>query len=284
MLRAFLWIFTFLFLVTTTDVNANSCSPTNYNIIVKGGSSLPNDEIISRHNVTSSDVMLGCHTHCQDEEKCVGFNYRTTKNVENCQLTNVTINRANSNQGDWILMHDDDAVCCREEVIICHNGESFRHDNGCKNALGIENGYICDDQITASSEWSTKNRAANARLNFTPRDGRTGAWSSRDKDLHQWLQVDFRRLTQITAISTQGRVDNKKTQFVMSYSVSFSKDGDFFQVYKTEQTEKKFQGNNDSSSIVHQLLIPPISARFIRLRPTAWNDHISMRVEFYGCS
>ncbi|XP_028416056.1 uncharacterized protein LOC114539640 isoform X1 [Dendronephthya gigantea] len=74
------------------------------------GLSLPSDEIISRHNVTSSVVMLGCHTHCEDEEKCVGFNYRTTKNVENCQLTNVTNNRENLKRGDWILMRNAEAV------------------------------------------------------------------------------------------------------------------------------------------------------------------------------
>ena len=30
-------------------------------------------------------------------------------------------------------------------------------------------------------------------------------------------------------------------------------------------------------------LNPPIKARYIRFRPTAWHQHISMRVELYGC-
>ena len=54
--------------------------------------------------------MLGCHIHCKGEKECVGFNYRTKRNVENCQLTNVTENRENSNKGDWILMRDSEAV------------------------------------------------------------------------------------------------------------------------------------------------------------------------------
>ncbi|XP_028406455.1 uncharacterized protein LOC114528944 [Dendronephthya gigantea] len=99
-----------ILLLTTANVKASNCSPTNYDIILKGGSSLPSDEIISRHNVSSSVVMLGCHTHCKEEEKCVGFNYRTTKDVENCQLTNVTNNRGNSKKGHWILMRDAEAV------------------------------------------------------------------------------------------------------------------------------------------------------------------------------
>ncbi|XP_028406453.1 uncharacterized protein LOC114528942 [Dendronephthya gigantea] len=99
-----------LLLLKTANINANSCSPKNYDVVREGGSSLPSGEIISRHNVTSSVVMLECHTHCKDDEKCVGFNYRTTKNVENCQLTNVTNNRGDSNKRDWILPWDAEEI------------------------------------------------------------------------------------------------------------------------------------------------------------------------------
>ncbi|XP_028406449.1 uncharacterized protein LOC114528938 [Dendronephthya gigantea] len=54
--------------------------------------------------------MFECYTLCNGEENCVGFNYRTTQNIENCQLTNVTNNRGNSKKGDWILMRLDIAV------------------------------------------------------------------------------------------------------------------------------------------------------------------------------
>ena len=46
---------------------------------------------------------------------------------------------------------------------------------------------------------------------------------------------------------------------------------------------KEFTGNSDENSIVSHDLIPPIRARYIRFRPTAWHQHISMRVELYGC-
>ncbi|XP_028411628.1 contactin-associated protein-like 5 [Dendronephthya gigantea] len=147
--------------------------------------------------------------------------------------------------------------------------------------LGMENGNITDRQITAFSEWRTDHGAANGRLNFTPRDGRKGAWSSRNKDLNQWLQVDFQRSTLVTGISTQGR--NGYNQFVKSYTVSSSQDGKIFQHFLENGAVKEFQGNTDGYSIVHHTVIPHISARFIRIHPTAWNVHISMRVEFYGC-
>ena len=115
-------------------ISANKCSQTRYDTIIRGesslhdysfqlkldifhqqisflgGPSLPVDEIVSRHNVTSSDVMLGCHSHCEGETKCVGFNYRTTKNVENCQLINVTKKKEETKTGEWILMQKVEAV------------------------------------------------------------------------------------------------------------------------------------------------------------------------------
>ena len=45
-----------------------------------------------------------------------------------------------------------------------------------------------------------------------------------------------------------------------------------------------FYGNQDSDTVVKNVLIPPITARYIRLMPVEWHNHISMRVEIYGCS
>ncbi|XP_028411638.1 EGF-like repeat and discoidin I-like domain-containing protein 3 [Dendronephthya gigantea] len=189
-------------------------------------------------------------------------------------ITNVSKNLLEPNSSyDYVFIHnpkkDYNASC-----II---------PKECKMALGMENGDITDKQITASSEWKTDHGAANGRLNFTPRDGRTGAWSSGRNDVNQWLQVDFQRSALVTGISTQGR--NGLNQFVKSYTVSSSQDGENFQHFLENGTFKfkEFQGNTDKNSIVHHTVIPHISARFIRIHPTAWNNHISMRVEFYGC-
>ena len=46
---------------------------------------------------------------------------------------------------------------------------------------------------------------------------------------------------------------------------------------------KVFKGNKDRDSIVYHEINPPIQARYIRLRPTAWYHHISLRMELYGC-
>ena len=45
-----------------------------------------------------------------------------------------------------------------------------------------------------------------------------------------------------------------------------------------------FTGNRDQNSIVHHGLYPNIKAYIIRVHPWGWYRHISMRVEFYGCT
>lgn len=47
---------------------------------------------------------------------------------------------------------------------------------------------------------------------------------------------------------------------------------------------QEFAGNTDSNTIAYHELKSPIRARYIRFRPTAWNGHITMRVELYGCT
>ncbi|XP_028411992.1 lactadherin-like [Dendronephthya gigantea] len=165
------------------------------------------------------------------------------------------------------------------QCLKCYEGE--RCENVRTEALGMEDGGILDSQITASSNWNNNHRGANGRLNFTPHSGRTGAWSALSNDINQWLQVNFQRLALIAGISTQGRSDYN--QFVRSYTISFSKTGGYFTYYTQREATKEFQGNSDQNTIVHRKVIPPISARFVRLHPTTWQNHISMRVEFYGC-
>ena len=48
-------------------------------------------------------------------------------------------------------------------------------------------------------------------------------------------------------------------------------------------TIQDFTGNKDKDTVVYHVLNPPIRARYIRFRPEDWYEHISMRVELYGC-
>ncbi|CAB4003226.1 Hypothetical predicted protein, partial [Paramuricea clavata] len=149
--------------------------------------------------------------------------------------------------------------------------------------LGMRNGLISDSQISASSQWDSNHSPSNSRLFYAPHNGRTGAWSSKTNDINQWLQIDFKQLTAIVGVNTQGRAGN--TEFVKSYTLSYRQDGLSFQAYKPHGLlkAKVFNSNTDIDSVVHHSLPKAITARYIRVHPKTWHGHISMRVEFHGC-
>ena len=106
----------------------------------------------------------------------------------------------------------------------------------CKQALGMKSGDIYDRQISASSEWDSNHAAIQGRLFFLAGSGKQGAWSAKQNNLDQWLQIDLLdQITKVTAVSTQGR--NSASQWVTKYKLQYSVDGVKFQYY-TEVGEK----------------------------------------------
>ncbi|RMX52485.1 hypothetical protein pdam_00013777, partial [Pocillopora damicornis] len=147
----------------------------------------------------------------------------------------------------------------------------------CNSPLGLQSEDIPNSDITASSEWAANHGPSNARLNRPASGGRTGAWSARANNMGQWIQANLRQLTRVTKVAIQGRQDHP--QWVTAFKISYSLNGKHF-----EYQQKIYYGNNDRNSIVFNILMAPIEARFVRLHPYAWHGHISLRMEFYGCS
>lgn len=170
-----------------------------------------------------------------------------------------------------------------------HNHISMRIElYGClenMQALGMESGSIADSQIIASSMFNVYHKPARARLH-TKELGLstgTGGWSSLTNDLNQWLQVDLGKITNVTYIATQGRNHYSPSQWVKKYKIQFSDEGVSFLFYKRQgdSSDTVFEGNFDRDTVVYHLLDPPITARFLRVKPTQWQNHISMRMELY---
>uniref|UniRef100_A0A8C2CF09 EGF-like repeats and discoidin I-like domains 3b n=1 Tax=Cyprinus carpio TaxID=7962 RepID=A0A8C2CF09_CYPCA len=159
---------------------------------------------------------------------------------------------------------------------------------GCSEPMGMKTGHIQNYQITASSVFQTLNmdmfswEPSKARLD---KQGKVNAWTSAHNDQSQWLQVDLQITTKITGIITQGAKDFGHVQFVGSYKVAFSNDGEKWLMYQDEkqQKDKIFQGNFDNETHRKNALDPPIYARFIRILPWSWYGRITMRVELLGC-
>ena len=100
----------------------------------------------------------------------------------------------------------------------------------------MQNGWIPDSSITASSHYSQHHAPFLARLHNKPRRRYERAWSAKTNDEKQWLQVDLGKKTDITMVATQGRVEHN--QWVTDFFISFSDDGIIFEVYRTGNVTK----------------------------------------------
>ena len=99
----------------------------------------------------------------------------------------------------------------------------------CNAPLGMEDGRITDDQISASTSYDENNALfsygpENARLNRCKQNITSGAWSSELNDTYLWIQVDLMVPTWIVGVKTQGRHGNY-LQWVTKFKVQYSENG-----------------------------------------------------------
>ncbi|KAL4683437.1 hypothetical protein STEG23_022739, partial [Scotinomys teguina] len=98
--------------------------------------------------------------------------------------------------------------------------------------------------------------------------------------------VDLLVPTKVTGIITQGAKDFGHVQFVGSYKLAYSNDGEHWTVYQDEKQrkDKVFQGNFDNDTHRKNVIDPPIYARHIRILPWSWYGRITLRSELLGCT
>ena len=182
---------------------------------------------------------------------------------------------------------------------------------GCIEPLGMESGVIPDAQITASSVKSNSESPARARLNDS-------GWTAAFDNHKSWLQIDLGSYKIVTRLATRGSSQSLTRSWVISYKLQYSDDGSMFHFYQEPRdTSAKvypdffvcvqkmnlfririsksiflisfsfngqvFSGNKDAVSVRYNKLIQPITTHFIRILPQLWHNHITMRVEIYGC-
>ena len=93
--------------------------------------------------------------------------------------------------------------------------------------LGMENGTILDEKITASSK---RNTAKNGRLNSG------SSWCAGASDSNPYLQIDLQTPHIICAVSTQG--NSKADEWVETYTLQSSIDGSSWTNYKEDGVVK----------------------------------------------
>jgi len=100
------------------------------------------------------------------------------------------------------------------------------------------------------------------------------AWSAVNSQLGEWMQIDLRSDFWVAGVITQGRGHSSQDQYVTSYRVEYSRDGASFSSVAGE-----FAGNDGvrEDDRVQSTFPAAVQARYIRIYPTAWNNHMSMR-------
>ena len=105
---------------------------------------------------------------------------------------------------------------------------------------------------------------------------RAGAWSARYNNQDQWVQADLGTTHRIESVTTQGRPS--WPQWVTSYYISYSQDG-----ANWVQIPTLYSGNVDQFTKKTNNRPANTDARYVRLRPQSYREHISLRFDVTGC-
>eukprot|EP00794_Sanderia_malayensis_P017289 gene17289-19017_t len=155
-----------------------------------------------------------------------------------------------------------------------------------RTPLGMSNGLIKNDQITATSEFTYAGISSPTWFGSTGRLRVTGnRWcSAQPLNYQEYLQVDFRRIVTLTGIATQG--DDGYNTYVKKFYLQVSLDGATYNDVTNQFCQRQiFTGNINNNGIVYNWLPVPTRARYVRFRATDVQGlHICARLEYYSAA
>ncbi|XP_022788183.1 cubilin-like isoform X2 [Stylophora pistillata] len=173
------------------------------------------------------------------------------------------------------------------------------HTTECNETIGLEDGRVKNSQLSASSYYTLQ--LGQGQLHLSPRHGRVRnaySWCSQaqtpNRIVDEYLQIDLIKLTEITAITTQGyHLGTEYMGFVSSYRLQYTYDGNHWISYmdntknSTRPGYTEFKGNSNYKDIKKNILKPSIVAKRIRIFPTGYQSfpfhHMCLKAELYGC-
>lgn len=139
----------------------------------------------------------------------------------------------------------------------------------------IQTASTPDDRRKASSVWSGESMGAGHGRGTLDSEQ---AWSSQRNESGQWYEVDLGQDKMVTGLVTRGRGD--ADQWVTAYKVfvassSATTENDWEWV----DDERVFGGNWDRNTKVFADFDEPVVARYVRVYPTSWEGHMSLRFD-----
>ncbi|XP_038073385.1 lactadherin-like [Patiria miniata] len=143
--------------------------------------------------------------------------------------------------------------------------------------LGMEDGTIRDDRITASSILSNTYPAREARLN------NDNGWAASSGDANPWIEVDLVQSTVVTGVTTQGTPGG--SWYVKRYNVAYQQQPLSQRRHVTNGNGDimVFIGNYNPYTPVTNLFDESVEATVVRIEPTEWQNGIALRLELLGC-
>ncbi|XP_072043351.1 uncharacterized protein [Amphiura filiformis] len=150
------------------------------------------------------------------------------------------------------------------------------------SALGMRDGTIMRDQITASSYHTAQ--MGYMYLPWRARPSSQGHWRPDNDTLDSWIQVDFSETVIITEIETQGS-DNENFQgWISKLQVqSGNSVGTLAYISDPSGSNKIFVANTNYTQFVTVSFPEPISARYLRIVPTECETRCGLEFEVVGC-
>ncbi|CAL8264274.1 unnamed protein product [Lota lota] len=158
--------------------------------------------------------------------------------------------------------------------------------NSCSMPLGLERlELIPDSSFSSSSVWSSWRQTWSASLARLHQVGSANAWRPKNNNPHEWLQVDLLKVKRITGLVTQGAKSLLTHMMVTEFAVTVSNDGKAWSTVLEDESreEKIFSGNSGPDEESLALFEPPVFARYLRVHPRGWINHIALRLEVLGC-
>ncbi|XP_038216846.1 discoidin domain-containing receptor 2-like isoform X2 [Zerene cesonia] len=156
----------------------------------------------------------------------------------------------------------------------------------CQVPLGMENGKISNESLSASSSYDQSVSPLSSRIRT---EIRGGAWCPNgliSPHSRQYLEIDLRDEYLITATESQGRFANSVgVEFVESYSVEYWREAlNRWVKHKDFNGSRLLPGNSNTYTPRKTTLEAPFVASKVRFFPYAAHPRTAcMRVELYGC-
>lgn len=141
----------------------------------------------------------------------------------------------------------------------------------CDDPMGLDNQLMAIEQISVSSSPQL--------IHHLPLSSES-VWRSALDNPHQYVEFDFLEPRNLTGITTKGG----DGAWTTAYKIYYSNDRRHWNpVVGEDGGEREFLGNFDTHNPKTNFFEEPLHARYMKIQPTKWHEHVALKVEALGC-